>query len=83
MNGHTAEEGGPADHVDGPNPALLESDQAMEQTKDQSVAEALPQVPTIPAEIPAQIMLSRLADRSAVTAPSDAIGELVCRCGRN
>lgn len=80
MIGHAAEEGG---HLDGLNEVLLESDQAMQQTQDQSAAEATPEVPAIPAEIPAQIILPRLADRSAVAAPSDAIGELVCQCGGN
>lgn len=80
MNGHTAKEDGPADHVDGSNGAVLKSDQGMEQTQDQSAAEALPEAPAIPAEMPAQIILPRLADRSAVTAPTDAIGELVSRC---
>lgn len=80
MTGHTEEEDGPADNVDSPIEALLDS--AMELTQDQSAAEATPEVPAIPAEIPAQVILPRLADRSAVTAPSDAIGELVRQCGR-
>ena len=78
MNGHTAQEDGPVDHTDADlNGAMLESDQAMDQAEGQPAAEAPPEVPAIPAEIPAEIILPRLADRSAVTAPSDAIGELV------
>lgn len=83
MIGHTAEQGGPAHQVDGPKEVMLGSDQGMEQTQDQSAAEAASEEPAIPAEISAQIILPRLADRSAVTVPSDAIGELVCRCGRD
>lgn len=77
---HAAAEGGPAaDNVGDPNGAMLESDQAVEPpTEDQSAAEAAPEPPAIPAEIPAQVVLRRLADRSAVTAPSDAVGELLC-----
>lgn len=77
-----AAEGGPTENVDDANGTMLEPDlitKAVEPTtEDQPAAEAAPEPPAIPAEIPAQIILPRLADRSAVTAPSDAIGKLVC-----
>lgn len=77
MNGHTAEENGPVDHPHVANGPVLKSDQALDGTEGQQAAEAEPEVPAIPAEIPTQIILPRPADRSAVTAPSDAIGELM------
>lgn len=76
MNGHTQGEDGPADHTRDSNGAVPESDQAVDETEGQEEAEAVPEVPAIPAEIPAHIILPRPADRSAVTAPSDAIGKL-------
>lgn len=77
MNGHLAGEIGPADDTHDSTEAVLESDQAVVGTEGQEEAKEAPQVPVIPAEIPAHITLPRPADRSAVTAPSDAIGELL------
>ena len=48
------------------------SDDATPEAEDGQAAPA----PAIPAEISEQVVLPRLADRSAVMAPADAIGEL-------
>ena len=40
----------------------------------EQAAEADADAPSIPAEIPDHVVLPRLADRSAVIAPADAIG---------
>ena len=77
MNGHTVGEDDPAGHTHDPDGRVPETDQAVDKTEGQEEAEAAPEVPAIPAEIPAYIILPRPADRSAVTAPADAIGKLV------
>ena len=54
------------------------SDDATPEAEEEQAAEdgeAAP-APAIPAEILQQVVLPRLADRSAVMAPADAIGEL-------
>ena len=51
--------------------ADAEADAAVEADGQEAAEEA---APAIPAEIPDKIWLQRLADRSAVNAPSDAIG---------
>lgn len=62
----------PEDH----NPADLQTTSDVVPDAEEQAAEADAAVPTIPAEIPEQLVLPRLADRSAVIAPADAIGEL-------
>lgn len=67
----------PAAEPENHNPSDLQmtTNDAMPDVEEQA-AEADATVPTIPAEIPEQLVLPRLADRSAVIAPADAIGEL-------
>ena len=61
--------------------ALPESGEVMRsEAEEDQAAEAEPEVPAIPAEIPAQISLPRQADRAAVNAPTDAIGEHAACC---
>ncbi|KAL3131285.1 hypothetical protein ABBQ38_000578 [Trebouxia sp. C0009 RCD-2024] len=77
MNGHLAGEDAPANRTHDSTEAVLESDQAVGETEGQEEADGAPEVPAIPAEIPAHITLPRPADRSAVTAPSEAVGDAV------
>ena len=57
--------------------ARQDAEDATQGAEDQKTAgeEAEPEVPAIPADMPAHILMSRQADRSAVNAPTEAIGE--------
>lgn len=70
----------PDDCQDLPNGAAPKSDQALPEAEERQDAEeeAEPEVPVIPADMPAHILMSRQADRSAVNAPTEAVGESAC-----
>jgi len=59
---------------DDPTDLQPPTDDATPDAEVQQAAEADADAPSIPAEIPDHVVLPRLADRSAVTAPADAIG---------
>lgn len=55
--------------------AALEADVPLPEAEEEQAAEAEPEAPAIPAEMLSTVKLPRQADRSAVVAPSDALGD--------
>lgn len=66
----------PTAQSDDPTDLQPPTDDATPDVEIQQAAEADVVAPSIPAEIPDHVVLPRLADRSAVAAPADAIGNL-------
>ena len=59
---------------DDPTDLQPPTDVATPDVEDEQAAEADAVAPSIPAEVPDHVVLPRLADRSPVIAPADAIG---------
>ena len=83
--GHSAAD---SRNEDADEDALVNSEAgAMPGAEDQEAAEAAiaaadeAAVPLIPEEVPDTVMLQRMADRSAVSGPSEAIGKLCLAAG--